>query len=189
MTVRRGVRPNVALTGFSTTGKSTVGRLLAAELGWTYVDTDALIVERAGRPIHAIFSGDGEAAFRGLESEALAEAVAGEHSVIATGGGAILAPANREILRARAWIVCLTAAPTTVLARLRVAAVTEPRPLLAGDDPLARIETLMTARATAYADADLVVPTDAATPGEVTAAILAWLNGDAADRAMGEVQR
>lgn len=167
-------RQNIALIGFSTTGKSTVARLLAGALGWFWTDTDQLIVAVAGRPIHAIFSHDGEPAFRRREAALLAAALAGQHTVIATGGGAVTIPDNRSRLRERAWIVALTAEPTTVLTRLKEAARVEPRPLLDAPDPLQRIHDLMAQRQASYTIADLVVPTDDKTPSEVSQMIFEW---------------
>ena len=130
-------KPNVVLTGFSTTGKSTVCRQLAEALGWYHVDTDALITAAAGRSIEVIFRDDGEPAFRAMERAALEAALAGRDNVVATGGGAVISADNRTLMRERAWVVCLSARPATVLARLEEAARVEPRPLLAGADGIA----------------------------------------------------
>ena len=169
-------RPNLALIGFSTTGKSTVARLLADALGWYSADTDQLIVATAGRPIHAIFSREGEAVFRAREAAALAAALAGGHVVVATGGGIVTVPDNLARLRQRAWTVCLTAQPTTILRRLQAAAPSEPRPLLDAPDPLARIQALLAQRQAVYAQADLTVETDRCTPEQVAGVILDWLS-------------
>ncbi|RZO57122.1 MAG: shikimate kinase, partial [Limisphaerales bacterium] len=83
---RRSIE-NLALVGFMGCGKSSVGRLVARDLGFDFVDTDALIVERAGIPISEIFATEGEAAFRRLERETLAELETRTGQVIATGGG------------------------------------------------------------------------------------------------------
>ncbi|MGH7789702.1 MAG: shikimate kinase, partial [Candidatus Binatia bacterium] len=101
----------VVLTGFMGTGKSSVGERLAARLGAPFVDTDLLIERRAGRPIAALFAAEGEAPFRALERQAIAEAVGVPRAVIATGGGAIVDAENLATLRAAAPIVCLTARP------------------------------------------------------------------------------
>ncbi len=175
-------KPNIALTGFSTTGKSTVCRRLAAALGWYRVDTDDLITVTTGKPIEVIFRDDGEPTFRALESAVLAASLAGRDNVVATGGGAVISPANRALMRERAWVVCLSAQPETVLARLAEAARIEPRPLLAGADPLARITALLEQRRAFYAEADLIVETDALTPADVTDIILEWVLTQETDR-------
>ena len=169
-------RPNLALIGFSTTGKSTVAGLLADALGWYSADTDQLIVVTAGRPIHDIFHREGEAVFRAREAAVLAAVLAGGHTVIATGGGIVTVPDNLSRLRQRAWTVCLTAQPTTILRRLQAAAPSEPRPLLDAPDPLARIESLLGQRQAVYAQADLTVETDRRTPEQVAGVILDWLS-------------
>jgi shikimate kinase len=88
----------IVLTGFMGSGKSTVGPLLAARLGWRFVDVDEVIEAEAGAKIAELFSRDGEAAFRQRECEAIAKLVAGEELVLALGGGAIETEANRAIL-------------------------------------------------------------------------------------------
>ena len=91
--------PNIILVGFPGTGKTAIGREVARLHGWGFVDNDVEIVRRTGRPIEAIFAQDGEPAFRRMEREVLAEACARQGVVIATGGGAMVDPANRELLR------------------------------------------------------------------------------------------
>ncbi len=177
-------RPNIILIGFSTTGKSRVGRLLARRLGWDFVDTDDLIVERAGKSIPDIFADEGELHFRDLEREALEQACARERTVIATGGGAILERENRELMRERGWVVCLEARPETIYRRLKQAeARGEPdvvRPLLACPDPLARIIRLKEIRQPYYALADCTIHTDDLTQEQVAEEILlAWSRGEA----------
>jgi shikimate kinase len=164
----------IILTGFSGTGKSAVAPLLAKELGWDLVDTDALVEERAGKRILEIFRDDGEVAFRDLEADALAEACSRERVVISTGGGAILRPENRRMMAEAGLIVCLEARPETIVARLTSRASSEPldRPLLATEDPLARIRELKASRQHLYALCDWAVHTDGLTPEEVCAEVL-----------------
>jgi shikimate kinase len=159
----------VALVGLSGVGKSTLGRALAAALGWPLADTDDLIVRGQGRPVDAIFAGLGEAHFRDLEAAALAAALSGPPLVLSTGGGAVLRADSRALLRRHALTVWLDAPDAVVLDRL--AAHAERRPLLA-DNPAARLAALRAARAEIYRSvADLTIDT-AATP---TAAALAQI--------------
>ncbi len=154
------ITPKVILTGFMATGKSAVGRTLAARLGRRFVDSDHEIVARAGKPIALIFAEDGEAAFRRLEREVIANlAQAPEPAVIATGGGALVDDANYEALSRAGTIVALAARPE-VIAR-RVSASNVPRPKLAeGNLPLERkIVELMEARQGAYARAAITIDT------------------------------
>jgi shikimate kinase len=139
----------LVLIGLSGTGKSTVGWLLSARLGWPLLDTDTLVIQAAGRPVAQIFSEDGEARFRDLEAAALREAVAAAPCVIATGGGVVLREESRALLRERAYIIWLDAPTEELVARLL--AHDEQRPLLAGDAPAARIEALRAARVGLYA--------------------------------------
>ncbi|MCC7494541.1 MAG: shikimate kinase [Fimbriimonadaceae bacterium] len=97
----------VALIGFMAAGKSTVGRKLAAELGYQFVDTDDLTAEVAGASIAEIFARHGEAGFRRFETEALARAVALPEVVIACGGGVVRADFNVRLLRSRCMVVWL----------------------------------------------------------------------------------
>jgi shikimate kinase len=168
-------KTNVILIGFSNTGKSTVGPMLAQRLGWEFVDTDDLIVAAAGKPIPAIFADDGEDRFRELESQALAQACAGERRVIAAGGGAILDEENRQLMQERCWVVCLEARPDTIYRRLlRDQEQDRPvvRPLLAGPDPLQRITWLKEFRQSYYAIADWTVHTDYLTHEQVVEEVM-----------------
>ncbi|MGE5618252.1 MAG: shikimate kinase [Sphingomonadaceae bacterium] len=125
---------NVVLIGFSGSGKSSVGRLLALRLGWELIDTDAEVERMAGKRIHQIFAEEGEAGFRRLESEAVLHALVGERRVVAVGGGAVVDPANREAMRKGNLVVLLDAGVETLHRRLAAAVVAEPRPMLGAED-------------------------------------------------------
>lgn len=158
------------MVGLSGAGKSTVARLLAAHLGWPLADTDALAAARARRPVAAIFAEQGETAFRDLEAEVLAAALASPPVVVATGGGVVVRPSNRDLLRRQAFVVWLDAPDADLLARLRTDA--EERPLLVGD-AAARLAALRTARTPLYAAvAHLRLETAYLTPEEVAQRIL-----------------
>jgi shikimate kinase len=161
--------PKLILTGFMATGKSAVGRAVAARLGWRLVDSDAEIVARAGKPIPAIFAEHGEAYFRALEREVIA-ALADDSTpcpqcgepqpaVISTGGGALVDERNYATLKRAGVIICLSARPEVIAARVRRAPHKRPK-LLEGGKPLeARIAELMEERRAAYARADFTVDT------------------------------
>ena len=155
---------NIILIGFATTGKTQVGRLVADRLGWGFLDTDDEIVRKEGKPIPDIFNQEGEAYFRRLERSILVTACQQEKNVIATGGGAVLDPQNRQLILRRGMVICLDAAPTTIYERLLqdTQNATSPniRPLLAVADPLKRIMELKTQRQPYYAIANLTVNTD-----------------------------
>ena len=169
---------NIILTGFSGAGKSAVGRAAAALLGWTFVDVDAEVVRRTGRAVKAIFAQDGEAAFRRLEAETLAEACAPGSTVIATGGGAIADPANRDLMLRSGVVVCLEARTDTILERLfgeQAQDGAEVRPLLRGASPRKRIDALKAERQSAYAMAHWTVHTDGLSMEEVAREVVrAW---------------
>ena len=157
---------NIILTGFMGTGKTSVGQAVARQLGWSYVDTDDVLERIAGKSIEAVFAEDGEDAFRLLESRALAEVCAADRQVISTGGGIVKSPANRSLMRASGFMVCLEATPETIVQRLYPNGVGQGavRPLLIGpngETPLERAQTLKAERAAAYSHAHWTVHTDA----------------------------
>jgi shikimate kinase len=164
----------VVLTGFMATGKTEVGRKLAALLGATFVDTDALVESAAGRTIADIFAREGEPHFRALERTAVERACRVDGAVVATGGGTLLDPENRRRLAAAGPVVCLTASPEEVLRRVGGGA---DRPLLAGGDRLARIRELLAARAEAYAAAAHTIDTTGLGVDDVVARVQALVAG------------
>ena len=152
---------NVVITGFMGTGKSAVGRALARRLRLGFVDTDALVRERTGREIPAIFAEEGEAGFRERERQAIASLSGKTGLVVSTGGGAMMDPDNVALLRTLGPIVLLSASPETILGRVGGG---EDRPMLDGAATpatrLARIRELLAVRQEAYALADGEVATD-----------------------------
>ena len=138
---------NIVLTGFMGTGKTAVGKAVAERLGRILIDMDEVIQRKTGKEISAIFADDGEAAFRTMEAELCLE-LSQEHSlIIATGGGALVPPRNRELMSRSGVVICLTASPDDIAQRLQYAT---DRPLLATADRTQRITALMELRAAAY---------------------------------------
>ncbi len=160
----------VALVGFMGSGKSTVGMLLGAALGYRFVDVDELTVEQAGLPIADIFLRDGEAAFRRLESRLLLGLAGSRRLVIATGGGAPTRAANRSFLRHQCRTFYLETSAAEVVRRI---GGSSERPLLAGS--AAGVEELLAARRRWYAQVGTAIATDGRTPQQVTAEIRARL--------------
>lgn len=155
-------------------GKTTIGRLLAARRAWAFADLDAVIVQRAGRPIPEIFAAQGECLFRALESELLAGWCMGGDGVLSTGGGAVLLAANRRMMRRAGPVVWLHADPEVTAARI---AGDANRPLIKGVDPLAKARQLAEARTPLYAEAcDLKVDTGRCSVQEAVDAIDAFLS-------------
>ncbi|MGC9467386.1 MAG: 3-dehydroquinate synthase [Anaerolineae bacterium] len=140
--------PNLVLTGFMGTGKTSVGRIVAERLGRPFVDMDAMIEERAGKSVARIFAEQGEATFRRMEAE-LCEALGRQQGlVIATGGGALVDPVNRATLARSSTLICLNAPVDEILDRVGEAG---DRPLLSGANPRADAARLLSARRDAYA--------------------------------------
>jgi shikimate kinase len=139
----------ISLVGMPGSGKSTVGRHVARQLGLPFVDTDHLIEQRIGCSIRAYFELHGEPAFRDVEAEVIDEATASvERRVIATGGGAVLREANRIALRERTTVMYLRTTPEDLGRRLRH---DTHRPLLqGGSDALQRLRQLFQERDPLY---------------------------------------
>ena len=164
---------NIILVGFMATGKSHVARIISRATGRQAADLDEEIVRRAAKPIHQIFSDDGEAVFRAMERHAAFSLCEGEDKIIAAGGGAFAQESTRKVLLDNGTVFCLTASPETIFYRISRgnmnAAV---RPMLAGGDPLERIRQLLSERAAAYDLAHYSIPTDDQTPEQVADEIL-----------------
>ena len=159
----------IVLTGFMGSGKTTLGPLLAARLGWSFHDVDDVIEAEAGVTIADIFARHGEAAFRERERETIARLAAGDSLVLALGGGAIENEATRTLL---------LAAPGTLLVHLEVELATtlkrcqgteQTRPILADQ---ANLESRYQRRLPLYRMAHVSIPVDALTPDEAVEAIL-----------------
>lgn len=137
----------ISLVGLPGSGKSSVGRQLAKRLGVGFADSDAVIEERIGEPIRSFFEREGEARFRDIEQQVIAELCAGAPGVLATGGGAVLREANRRALREHGTVVYLRASADELHRRLRH---DTQRPLLQVTDPRARLRSLYAERDPLY---------------------------------------
>ena len=179
-------RPRVVLVGPPGAGKSTVGKLVARRLSLPLRDTDADIEAKAGKPIAEIFVDDGEAAFRALEREAVADALAAHPGVLALGGGAILDAGTRELLRGHT-VAFLDVGLAQASRRV---GFNRDRPLLLGN-PRSQLMKLMDARRNYYLEvATVTVPADgsarsvadavlaAVTPTQTEATVVNMTNTD-----------
>jgi shikimate kinase len=160
---------NLAIIGFMGTGKTSVGRLIAEQLHFDYLDTDEMIQTHTGRTIADIFKTDGEPAFRALEQKVVAELASRVKTVVATGGGLPANPANLASLKTHALVVCLWASPETIWERVRNQSH---RPLLHDADPQKKIRELLAAREPFYRQADVLLNTELRSVREVAQQIV-----------------
>ena len=156
MSTQRQIQ-NIALIGFMGTGKSSVGQIVAAQLHFTFLDTDHVIEARTGKTIAEIFAQDGEPAFRALEKKLAGELVGRKKTVISTGGGLPANPDNLASLKEHSLVVCLWASPEKIWERVRSQTH---RPLLNEPDPLAKIRSLLAEREPCYRQADVLLNTE-----------------------------
>jgi shikimate kinase len=177
MHLPRSVR-NLILVGFMGSGKSSVGREIARRCQLRFLDTDSMIRKKCGKSIPEIFAVDGEPVFREEEHQALLRLRGAQQMVLATGGGIVLAPRNRSVLRSLGAVVWLTAQEEIIWERVS----RKPnRPLLQTDDPRSTIRNLMAIRYPLYHEtADVTVDTSVLTHQEVATRVLlavrAWAN-------------
>jgi shikimate kinase len=165
---------NIALVGFMGTGKTTVARLLAQQLGAVYVDLDERIEKKTGMAIVDIFREKGEPYFRAIEKEIVAGAAAEQGLVIACGGGVVLDEANIHALKKNGVVVCLEARPDIILERTKSYVH---RPLLNVPDPEMKITELLIRRKPFYAKADFSIDTSLLSVEEVAAIVARWVKG------------
>ena len=148
------LRKTVVMVGMMGAGKTAVGTALAKHLGVPFRDSDDEITRAANRSIAEIFERDGEAFFRARESEVLGRLLRAEPSILSTGGGAFLAPANRALIHEAGVSVWLRADLDLLWNRVRHKST---RPLLRTDNPRETLRSLYEARLPAYEQADLAV--------------------------------
>ncbi len=167
----------IVLIGISGVGKSSVGAILAARLGWPLIDTDDLVAELEGKTPAELITSRGEFAFRRIEERVVAEAARRTPAVISLGGGAFLSARSRRALGEHGMICWLDAAPAEIARRLREEPDSTERPLL-GEDLEGRLQELSDERRIHYSQADLWTPAQGLTPDAVANRILqAWSGG------------
>jgi shikimate kinase len=150
----------IFLTGLSGVGKTTIGRRTASMLGWSFIDTDDVLAQRMGMPVGQVLLEYGEKRFRQLESEILHEMAKETRAVIATGGGIVILPANRQFMCEHGLTVYLRASVETVWKRLQESDEKILRPLVAGEHGQQRLQELYTARRAWYEEAALHLDTE-----------------------------
>ena len=166
----------IYLVGFSGAGKSTIARLIGEQLHWPSCDLDDIIVERTGMTIPELFRQEGEPGFRLREAEALRAVSSLGPFVVATGGGTVVSPENRDFMASKGWIICLEAQPQTILSRIQSQLQeSDPkaiRPLLDAASSIDKIRALKHTRQSAYALADWTVHTDRLTGDQVAGEVI-----------------
>lgn len=160
----------ISLIGFMGTGKSAVGKELAERLNYQHLDTDREIEKRTGRSIPEIFESEGEEYFRKLESELLKDILEDNGEIVlSTGGGIVLSPLNRKLLKEKSIPVLLEAGAREIYERVKN---DTHRPLLRVSDPLAEIENLLAERKEYYHEFNLRIKTDGLEIEEIAEEIL-----------------
>ncbi len=163
------MKKHIVLVGLPGSGKTTVGRIVAEQLHAGFVDVDSVLNRKEGKPIAMIFAEKGEPAFREMERKEMEAALANQPAVLAPGGGWAAQPGALEAARATGYVIYLKTRPETAASR---AAPSGTRPVLMGEDPEARMRTLIKEREPFYTRADGKVETDKKTAEQVAAEVV-----------------
>lgn len=169
---------NLYLVGFMGTGKSTVGRHLAKQMNFQFIDSDQEIERTQGKPVSAIFAEEGEASFRKMEREFVEHGHPTHGCVVACGGGLVVPPGMLELLRSRGVVICLHAPIETIIERIMH---TTHRPLLEAEDRAQRLRDLYAQREALYRRTGTMVLTDSRPLREIAAHVLRVYRHEAAD--------
>jgi shikimate kinase len=165
---------NIVLIGYRCSGKTAVGEILANELGRDFLDTDALIEDRAGCSIEALISTRGWGYFREIEKGLVEEVLMRDNLIIATGGGVVMDEENVKNMKQSAWIIWLNGRPKVLKERMdKEQRSGKSRPSLTGVDPLVEIEQVLSIRKPLYEQAgDLTIDTSSLSAREAAALIM-----------------
>jgi len=163
------VKRHIVLIGLPGAGKTTVGRMVADLLHTGFVDIDSILIRKEGKPIALIFAEKGEPAFREMERKEVETALSHKPAVIVPGGGWAAQPGQLVAAKPRGYIVYLKARAEVAAGRAEPSGT---RPVLMGDDPLARMKELFTQRDPLYAKADATVLTEAKSAENVAAEVV-----------------
>jgi shikimate kinase len=169
------MQKNIVLIGFMGTGKTSVGGLIANRMGWPFIDTDLVIVNKVRKSIPDIFRTKGEEYFRAIEHEVISDVTKRNSTVIATGGGAVLNPENMRMLRECGIVVALDAQLDTIWNRIKES---NDRPLVFGKNSKSELEDLFLKRLHAYENAHLRIKVDNKKPQEIAEEIINIIKND-----------
>lgn len=161
--------PNLYLVGFMGVGKSALGRRVAKELDYQFIDSDQSIEKECGRPISEIFKNDGEASFRQCELEFIKSGHPSSRCVVACGGGLVIQDGMKERLKDKGVVICLFASLETIIERI---SRNSDRPLINVSNPETRIRELFGERESVYMKSGPCISTDGRTIAEVVRHIL-----------------
>jgi len=164
LTTQAQSKPNLYLVGFMGVGKSAIGRRVARELGFRFIDSDHVIEKEQGKGIPEIFETEGEAHFRDLERQFIESGHPESNCVISCGGGLVVQPGMKELLKEKGVVICLFASVESIIERTKR---NKNRPLLNVDDPAAKIRSLLKEREPIYMDTGACITTDGRTISEV----------------------
>jgi shikimate kinase len=157
-------KPNLYLVGFMGVGKSAIGRRVARELGFKFIDSDHDIEKKVGKKIPEIFASEGEAQFRAYEKTFIESGHPAGGCVVSCGGGLVVQDGMQELLKSKGVVICLFASVESIIERTRRSSN---RPLLNVSDPEARIRELLAEREPIYMDSGACITTEGRTIPEV----------------------
>jgi len=157
-------KPNLYLVGFMGVGKSAIGRRVAREMGFRFIDSDRQIEKAQGRRIPEIFESEGETSFRRMERDFIENGHPDSGCVVSCGGGLVVQPGMKELLKAKGVVICLFASPESIIERT---SRNKNRPLLNVPDPGAKVRALLEEREPIYMDAGSCITTEGRTISEV----------------------
>ena len=165
-------RSNLYLVGLMGTGKTTLGKMLAKNLGMNFLDSDQEIEKAVKKNVSQIFHQKGEAHFRSLEKDFISHGHPQENCLVACGGGLCIPQGMMESLKKRGKVVCLWASVTTLVERT---SSDKTRPLLQNTNPLSALQELLNQREERYKEADILIETDNLSPVQVVELIISKL--------------
>jgi len=165
----QSTKPNLYLVGFMGVGKSAIGRRVARELGYQFLDSDDRIEKQVGKTIPAIFAAEGEARFRAYEREFIESGHPDQGCVVSCGGGLVVEEGMQELLKSKGVVICLFASVESIIERT---SRNKNRPLLNVANPEARVRELLAEREPIYMDSGACISTDRRTIPEVVSHML-----------------
>jgi len=175
---RKKPKPNLYLVGFMGVGKSAIGRKVARELGYKFIDTDQEIEHLAGRKIPEIFSSQGELVFRKMERDFIENGHPSAGCVVSCGGGLVVQDGMSDLLKEKGVVICLFASTETIVERT---SRNNNRPLLNVDNPEARVRQLLAEREPIYMNSGACITTEGRSISEVVSHLIRSYKSSARD--------